>query len=830
MTRRRIRCCLGLLLTALLAVPAVGSEVEKPNIILIVCDNLGYGDVGCYGSKVHRTPHIDRMAAEGMRFTDFYVTSGVCTPSRSSIMTGCYPRRVNMHQDETGRAVLPAVSRKGLHPDEITIAEVLKQQGYATAIIGKWHLGDQMPFLPTRQGFDYYLGIPYSDDMTAHPRRPTWPPLPLMENERVIEAPPDRNLLTKRYTEKAVEYMTAHKDRPFFLYLPQAMPGSTTAPFSSGAFRGKSAGGAWGDSVEELDWSTGQILAAVERLGIEEKTLVIWTNDNGAPRRNPPQGINLPLAGWGYTTDEGGMRVPCVMRWPGKIPAGATCSELCTTMDFLPTFARLAGAEPPQDRIIDGHDVWPLISGRPGARSPYEAFYYYYIEQLQAVRSGKWKLYLPLENKWRSLRGDTQPSPARLYDLVDDLAETTNLADEHPDVVARLTSLAEKARDDLGDLGRPGKNQRPAALVETATPRVAPPSTSARARWTPEQANAWYAERPWLVGCNFAPSTAINQLEMWQADTFDPKTIDRELGWAASIGFNSVRVFLHNLLWEQDREGFLNRVDQFVTIAENHGIGVMLVPLDGVWDPHPKLGKQREPRPHVHNSGWLQAPGAEILGDPKRHDELRPYIEGLIGRFRNDQRIHAWDLFNEPDNPNRNSYGEAGAQTELADKAEMAAMLLEKVFAWARNADPSQPLTAGVWRGDWSDHDKLDRAGRIMLEQSDVISFHSYSELAQVKPRVEQLRRYGRPILCTEYMSRGSGSRFDPVLAYFQQENIAAYNWGLVAGKTQTIYPWETWQKQYTAEPELWFHDIFRPDGTPYDPAEIEFIKGLTGR
>jgi arylsulfatase A-like enzyme len=443
-----------------------------PNFILIVCDNLGYGDVGCYGSTLHRTPCIDRMAAEGMRLTDFYVTSGVCTPSRAGIMTGCYPRRVNLHVDEHGGQVLRAVAQKGLNPDEITIAEALKPRGYFTAIVGKWHLGDQPPFLPTRQGFDYYFGIPYSDDMTADPRRPDWPELPLMENERVVEAPVDRTLLTKRYTEKVIELVTAHRDRPFFIYMPQAMPGSTTAPFASERFRGKSANGPWGDSVEELDWSTGEILAALKRLGLDEKTLVVWTNDNGAPRRNPPQGSNLPLAGWGYTTAEGGMRVPCVVRWPGKVPAGTTSGELMSTMDFLPTFARLAGGGPPTDRILDGHDIWPILSGRPGAKSPCEAFYYYYLEQLQAVRSGPWKLYLPLENKWRSFRGQTEPQPEALYDLAADPGETENLVDKRPDVVRRLTELAEKAREDLGDLNRPGRNQRPAGMVENPTPRV----------------------------------------------------------------------------------------------------------------------------------------------------------------------------------------------------------------------------------------------------------------------------------------------------------------------------------------------------------------------
>jgi arylsulfatase A-like enzyme len=311
--------------------------------------------------------------------------------------------------------------------------------------------------------------------MTAHPKRPGWPPLPLMEDERVVEAPPDRNLLTRRYTERSIEFIETNRDRPFFLYLPQAMPGSTRAPFASEPFRGKSANGPWGDSVEELDWSTGEILAALKRLDLDERTLVIWTSDNGAPRRNPPQGSNLPLAGWGYTTAEGGMRVPCVMRWPGKIPAGITCSELCTTMDLMPTFARLAGATVPTDRTIDGHDIWPLMSGQADARSPYEAFYYYYLAQLQAVRSGQWKLYLPLAKRWRSFRGDTEPVPARLYDLVADLGETRNVVEDHPEVVARLTALAEQARQDLGDLDRSGRDQRPAAFVDTATPRVMEP-------------------------------------------------------------------------------------------------------------------------------------------------------------------------------------------------------------------------------------------------------------------------------------------------------------------------------------------------------------------
>lgn len=348
----------------------------------------------------------------------------------------------------------------------------------------------------------------------------------------------------------------------------------------------------------------------------------------------------------------------------------------------------------------------------------------------------------------------------------------------------------------------------------------------ARERWTIEKANAWYRERPGLVGANFTPSTAINQLEMWQAETFDPETIDRELGFAASLGFNSMRVFLHHLLWEQDREGFLERVDRFLTIADRHGIGVMVVLLDGVWDPNPRLGDQHEPRPHVHNSGWVQSPGAEILGDPGRYDELRAYVYGIVHHYRDDDRIHAWDVFNEPDNRNEGSYPDA----ELKDKPEKAAMLLKSVFLWAREAEPSQPLTAGVWMGPWPAEQPLAPIETLMLEESDFVSFHSYGELEEVRERVDQLRRYGRPVLCTEYMARPRGSRFEPLLRYFMDEKVAAYNWGLVSGKTQTIYPWDSWSKRYTAEPAEWFHDIFRTDGTPYDPNEVRYIRSILGR
>ena len=289
---------------------------QKPNFILIYCDNLGYGDIGCFGSTKHKTPHLDQMAAEGLKLTSYYSASGVCTPSRAALMTARYPRRVGLDNPDHDGAVLRPVSPNGLNPNEITIAEVLKEAGYTTGIIGKWHLGDQPEFLPTRQGFDSFFGIPYSDDMTPREGKP-WPELPLMDNETVIEAPVDRDYLTKRYTERAIDFLKANQEKPFFLYLPQAMPGSTRAPYSSPDFQGKSKNGPWGDSIEELDWSTGKILKSLKVLGLDDNTLVLWTSDNGAPRRNPVQGSNLPLSGWGYSTAEGGMRVPCIVRWPG---------------------------------------------------------------------------------------------------------------------------------------------------------------------------------------------------------------------------------------------------------------------------------------------------------------------------------------------------------------------------------------------------------------------------------------------------------------------------------------------------------------------------------
>lgn len=457
-------------------------ESRPPNIIFVYADNLGYGDIEPFGATTIRTPNLNRMAAEGRKFTHFCVTAGVCTPSRASAMTGCYAQRVGMHWNERDDHVLRPISPFGLNPDEITVAEILKEAGYATACIGKWHLGDQPAFLPTRQGFDSYYGIPYSDDMTARtwPVDDTvWPPLPLMENERVVEAPADRDTLTKRYTERALVFIEENRDQPFFLYMPQAMPGSTRAPYASEAFKGNSEAGPWGDSVEELDWSLGQILDKLVELGLDRNTLVLWTSDNGSPMVRAPdgpyRGTNAPLHGRGYTTAEGAFRVPTLFWWPGRVPAGTVCRELSTTMDLLPTFARLAGTEPPAGRVIDGHDIRPLLFGDAGAESPYEAFYYYQREQLQAVRSGLWKLFLSIEDPVRHPHfpgNQAGPTSKLLFNVVEDIGCENNRAGEFPGIVRRLEALAEKARLDLGDRGRPGNGRRLRGRVENPQPQI----------------------------------------------------------------------------------------------------------------------------------------------------------------------------------------------------------------------------------------------------------------------------------------------------------------------------------------------------------------------
>jgi hypothetical protein len=360
-------------------------------------------------------------------------------------------------------------------------------------------------------------------------------------------------------------------------------------------------------------------------------------------------------------------------------------------------------------------------------------------------------------------------------------------------------------------------------LFAAATAYAQPPA----GRWSEEKANAWYAAQPWLVGSNYAPANAINELEMWQAETFDPATIDKELGWAEGLGMNTMRVFLHDLVWHQDAEGYRKRIDRFLEIAAKHRIKPMLVLFDSVWDPNPQLGPQRAPTPGVHNSGWMQSPGAKALQDPSQHPRLEAYVKGVTSAFAKDPRVLAWDVWNEPDNTNDTAYG----TKEPKDKIELVLKLLPRVFAWARESGVTQPITSGVWRGDWSSHEKLSPTDRVQIEHSDVISFHNYDGPAELEKRILWLRRYNRPLLCTEYMARGNGSTFKGSLPILKKYRVAAINWGFVMGKTQTHLPWDSWKQPYVngREPEVWFHEIFKQDGTPYRQDEVDLIRELTG-
>lgn len=416
------------------------NDVARPNFIVIFTDDQGYQDLGCYGSPDISTPNLDRMAQEGMRFTDFYAAAPICSPSRAALLTGCYPPRVGVT-----RVFFPK-DDIGLSRSNSTIAEILKPQGYATACIGKWHLGHKPEFLPTRRGFDSYFGIPYSNDMTIDPEAKLAEDIVLregvnvegirsgsfrntdtllMRDEEVIEFPADQTTITQRYTRKAVDFIKTNRDKPFFLYLAHTMPHVPLA--ASPEFKGKSKRGLYGDTIEEIDWSAGKILDTLKELGLDSNTLVIFTSDNGPWLQfNEDGGSALPLRDGKFATYEGGMREPCIAWWPGKIPAGVVCGEVASTIDFLPTFAGLANAQLPEEQIIDGKDIFPLLNGTPGAESPHDAFYYYAGEQIQAIRQGKWKL--------RYIEGG-QPE---LYDLESDISESNNLAVDQPDLVSSM--------------------------------------------------------------------------------------------------------------------------------------------------------------------------------------------------------------------------------------------------------------------------------------------------------------------------------------------------------------------------------------------------------
>lgn len=462
------------IIALLLIITNIGfSQKKLPNIVFVLCDDLGYGDLGCYGNKLNRTPEIDKLAQRGVRFTDFYAASGLCTPSRAAFMTGCYPIRIGMEMNFRGECVCFPVDEMGLNPKEITIAELLKQKNYKTALIGKWHLGDQKEFLPTKQGFDYYYGVPYSNDTPPdfnwemHHRIYRMPEIPLVRNESVIEAPFVQETITERYTNETIKFIKQNKDNPFFVELAHTMPHS---PLNPGArFKGKSKNGLLGDAVEEIDWSLGKIITVLRDLNILENTIVVFTSDNGAPG-NPPERSNKPLSGLKGTCMEGGMRVPMIISWPGKIPAGKECRSLATMMDFYKTFGNLAGATIPTDRIIDGFDISQLIFNPENAKSPYPYFAYYVLDQLQAIRVDNWKLHLPLENKKSFSSPKTPPAELRLFNLKNDISEQNNIASSNTEVVERLKIFAKIAENWIGNEKYLTPNSRPAGYVPNPVP------------------------------------------------------------------------------------------------------------------------------------------------------------------------------------------------------------------------------------------------------------------------------------------------------------------------------------------------------------------------
>lgn len=453
---------------------------EKPNIILINCDDLGYGDLGCYGSPVNKTPCLDQMAAEGMRFTDYHVMSPVCSASRAALMTGCYPQRVQMP------GVLFPGDARGLHPSEITVARILRDQGYRTKIVGKWHCGDQPEFLPTNHGFDEYYGIPYSNDMGVQGKPENIPnrtPLPLMRDADIIQEQPDQRGLTERYAEECVKFLreNAAADSRFFLYLPHMY---VHVPlFVPRRFLRQSDNGGYGGAVECIDWVTSVLFDEMRELGLLDNTLVIFTSDNGSRARGEG-GSNDPLRGTKFTTWEGGQRVPFIAWWPGKIPAGETCDELITSMDVMPTLSRIVGATEPQDRVIDGKDIRPLLFCEDGAASPHNSFFYYIQNNLEAVRVGKWKLHFAKKKETIS----------ELYDLDADVGETTNVISDHPDVVKELQAVADEARADLGDtrMEIEGAGQRQGGMVEDPVPLT-----------------YYDPDHPYIVACYDTPDTNV---------------------------------------------------------------------------------------------------------------------------------------------------------------------------------------------------------------------------------------------------------------------------------------------------------------------------------
>lgn len=747
---------------------------EKPNIVFILTDDMGYGDVGCNGGKFVPTPNIDRLAQDGTRFTQFSVASPICSPSRAALTTGMFPARWRLTSYLQTKAGNRACQQADfLDSKAPSVARALKEAGYATAHFGKWHMGggrDVKNAPPiTAYGFDEYASTWESPD-----------PHPDITATNWIWSPKDKVKRWNRtafFVDKAIDFLRRHQDRPCYV---NVWPDDVHTPWVYADDAPK------GDTLKNLrpvlaeyDRQIGRLMAGLAELGIAERTVVVFTSDNGplptfGRRAGMFRGSKLSLY-------EGGVREPFIVRWPGHVPTGRVDEQsVLNGVDLFPSFCALAGAALPAGARLDGQDVTSAWFGKPLSRSA-PLFWEYgrnnksfsYPEGRNrspnvAVREANWKLLVNADG-----------SGAELYDLAVDPGETRNLAAQRPAISGRLRDQALAWRKSLPEAG------------DTA-------------RWSAEKAWAWYKSQPRPCGFNYVPANDISYTEMWMDYGFDPALIDKELALSQDIGFNCVRVFLPFVVWEREPDAFKKRLDTFLGICRNRGLKVMVGLFDDcVFGPltDPVFGKQPEVIPGWYANGWAPSPGHSMVRDVSTWPRLEKYVKDVIATFGKDDRVWVWDLYNEPTN---DSMGKASLP------------LVDKAFQWAREVNPSQPLTVGVWNDDKALND-------LTLQHSDIVTFHNYSPPENLEARIKTLFASGRPLICTEWMNRGHGSTVAACLPIFIKTHVGCMHWGLVNGKTQTNLNWG--HRPGQPDPKVWQHDIFKPDYTPVDPQEIQLFR-----
>nr|WP_165701237.1 sulfatase-like hydrolase/transferase [Crateriforma conspicua] len=861
------------------AATSIGLAEDRPNVLLILVDDLKPA-IGAFGNETAQTPNLDDLTRRGMRFDAAYCNQAVCAPSRFTLMLGS-------HSTSTGLYGLGNRLRES-DPDAVTMPQHFAANGYRTESLGKvFHIGHGNIGDPESFQVPHFKEkvIEYADPASTDGGNLTREEA-FFTNQKLgeikslprgaaYESPDvaDTAYADGRVAEETIRRLEAAKKRrqtegtPFFiaagfarphlpfsapkkywdLYDPAELPMPENEQLPQGApeVAGKRGGeisnykpvpeereASYSDDLKRnlihgyyaatsfVDAQIGKVVQAVDRLGLDDNTIIVLWGDHG---------FHLGDLGiWTkHTNFEQANRIPIVIVAPGVAEPGSSTGQLTETVDIYPTLAELAGLpKPTGPQPIDGVSLVPVLKDRD-ARVRDHAYHAYPKKMMgRAIRTDRYRLV-----QWKRIGAPDLDAEYELYDYQSDPLETKNLAADMPQVVRRLSAILAtypQAVPRAGTKSAAGKKKNGKGQAKPKAAAVDAQSSTIAGRWSAKRANNWYRQIDWPLGANFVPSTAINQLEMWQEATFDPDTIDRELGYAEKIGMNTMRVFLHDIPWRTDAEGFFRRVDRYLEIADSHGIRTMFVFFDGVWHPNPVAGLQPQPVPGVHNSGWVQSPGRTILDDPAGQDALKPYVQSVLRRYADDSRVLVWDLFNEPDNGNGNSYGLAGQNLELNPdvKRRRAHELLEKTFRWAREVNPSQPLTVGLWTGDYVN--KPRPIDRLVLDNNDVHSFHTYGGPQTARRKMEDLLALGRPLLCTEYMARGNNSTFAGVLPILNELKVGAYNWGFVNGRSQTIYPWDSWQAAYTSIPDPWFHDIFHTDGRAYDSAETDLIRRLS--